>query len=429
MATHYHIWHHPALELSPGFASTTIMTPTIRKPRITEPMQVQSLRNDLDKLRADGAAKGIADAGKREIGMSGSFRHPREIWALKLGKGTEHKVLIAGCIHAREWLSVEIPFLTAKYLIDNYSETPSEEEGEGLAPLEVRKRIKHLLDNREIWFVPMINPDGHMRTMTKNRLWRSNCRTYHLPAGVVKATNHKTREVVERPYPEGRYRGVDLNRNFPTRSWGEETFDKKGRVHTSRLPEDGAHDIWTGPWAGSEPETQVMVKLINEHRFKASISFHSFGKFLMYSEFGEGAPYLLKIGEGMWQVMTIPGTDTQDYQYMCGDTALYPITGHLADYCLERAPGQPALTCELPPKDPLPDDNLGYNGLPEQAIEPAFREALPGILALINSAGFSAPAGSHKLCADGSTRVVQVVRNCWEVFRKWPVPTAAEPKI
>jgi hypothetical protein len=418
MSAHYHIWHHWMLRALPPFAAAWIKVPTIAAPKKTRPMLVQSLRNDMDELRALGAKKGIVDATYREVKASGIGR---ELWALKVGKGSQHKVLVVGGIHAREWLSVEVPFLVAKYLIENYSETPSAGDGGGgNAPalsLETRRRIKHLLDNRQIWFVPMLNPNGHMITMTTNRWWRSNGSAHHLVGKEITAIRHGTGERRTFTYPKDCYRGVDLNRNFPTRDWGEETFDGD-RLATSLDPRDGKNDTWAGPSKGSEPETQAMVDLVNEHRFKASISYHSYGKFLVYSDFAAGVAYLQHVGNGMQQVMKAPGAGDSDYEYVCGDTKMYPITGHLADYCLERAPGQPAFTCELPPKDPFPF-KLAFNGLPDSEIEPAFREALPGALALINSAGFSTPAGSLKLCADGSTRTVQLVRNCWEVFKDW----------
>ena len=54
-------------------------------------------------------------------------------------------MLFVGCHHAREWISVEMPYLLAEYLIENFDDNPSDDKG---------RRIKHLLVNREIWIVP-----------------------------------------------------------------------------------------------------------------------------------------------------------------------------------------------------------------------------------------------------------------------------------
>lgn len=53
----------------------------------------------------------------REIGRS---LENRPIWALRLGdrRGTDRKVIFLGCHHAREWISVEVPYLLAKHLLD-----------------------------------------------------------------------------------------------------------------------------------------------------------------------------------------------------------------------------------------------------------------------------------------------------------------------
>lgn len=430
MAAHYHIWHHDLLEGQPAFATARIPIPTIKNPKRRRPLTVQSLRNDLAKLRADGAAKGIADSSRVQIGVS---RHLRDIWALRLGKPSEHRVLVTGGVHAKEWLSVEIPFLAAKYLVDNYSQTPMQDEGEGLAPLEVRMRIKHLLENREIWFVPLLNPDGHMWTMTSSRLWRSNRSSYYYPeGGEVDVTDHLTRAVRKEQFGPGSYGGVDINRNMPTSDWGEETYTDKTDEETGKVertvrsspdPRTAVRQIWAGPERASEVETQAVCDLVGKQLFRASISFHSYGKYLAYSQRAAQVAYLKDVGQGMARVMRTPESPTPDYEFVCGDTAMYPITGHIADYCLEKVSGQPAFTCELAPADrDVSDSDLAFNGLPAAAIEPAFREVLPGVLALINSAGFSAPAASRTIRAGAATRTVQVVRNCWQVFADWPNP-------
>ena len=50
----------------------------------------------------------------------------RRIYALKISDNValdeeEAEVLFLGCHHAREWISVEVPFLLAKYLLENYA--------------------------------------------------------------------------------------------------------------------------------------------------------------------------------------------------------------------------------------------------------------------------------------------------------------------
>jgi len=74
----------------------------------------------------------------------------RVIWGLKITDNptveeNEAEVRICGCHHGNEYMSVELPLLMAWYLVQNYDTDPD---------------IEDLVDNREIWIIPMVNPDG-----------------------------------------------------------------------------------------------------------------------------------------------------------------------------------------------------------------------------------------------------------------------------
>lgn len=192
MAANYHVWHDPGLDGQPTGATIDLVIPSIdpvtgTSSSTAESKSFSSLRNDLAQLRADGVDKKIVDGSVTDIGTS---TEGRELWALKLGKGAEHKVLFTGCHHAREWISVEVPFLVAKFLIENYKDHPSDEK---------ERRVKHLVDNRTIWFVPMVNPDGHVFSVTKDRLWRPNRKEYVLPDGIIEALSSAVASSAESP--------------------------------------------------------------------------------------------------------------------------------------------------------------------------------------------------------------------------------------
>ena len=421
---HYHIYHHKSLRGLPAYQPGWINVPMIDHPKVKIPMQVQSLWTDMNQLRVDGVAKGIVDP---QDALPGTTFNQRQLLLLKVGNGEDHKVLVVGCHHAREWISVEIPFLLAKYLIDNYTPEPSEED-EGEVSVAEKKRIKHLVDNRQIWFVPMVNPDGHYHSMTKDRLWRANLQPHYLEAGTIVAkqyggTNPKGEPTNPISYPKGCYFGADINRNYPTADWGEETYGST-KVQTSRDPREGSRQVWTGPDKASELETQAMVKLFEDNTFKACISYHNYGKYLVYSDLGRDAPFLQYVGKGMEELLTCsPYADPQfKYDYIHGnsDPRLYPVTGHLTDYFLEQSPGQPSFTNELPPHDNHPQvKEWAFSGLPASEIEPTFRENLGSALALINSAGFSESPDARRISISEGTHTVQVVDNCWRVFADW----------
>ena len=211
-----------------------------------------SLKQDMDKLRADGVTKGIVEATASLGKASLPAPDDRDLMVLKVGNpAAKDKVLILGCHHAREWISVEMAYLIAEYLIYSYKEPPTTDK---------EKRIKHLLMNRQIWFVPMVNPDGHVNTVTIDRDWRTNMKGWkrpstELPNKALPAPQFQVPGKAKPPdkeirYPEKTYVGVDVNRNYPTKTWGQETYHKGGSKATSLDPRDcgaSGNSIWCGP--------------------------------------------------------------------------------------------------------------------------------------------------------------------------------------
>jgi carboxypeptidase T len=399
----YHVWHHDLLEGQPAFATTALSIPSIdpvtgASSSTTETKNFQSLRNDMDQLRSDGVLKDIVDATVVDVGSS---TEERQLWALKVGKGAGNKVLFTGCHHAREWISVEVPFLVAKFLIDTYTPTPSNDK---------ERRVKHLVDNREIWFVPMVNPDGHEFSVTSDRLWRANRKPYPFATDetiTAPRLGGGSRTIAVKA---GVYTGVDINRNYATSTWGQETFFK-GFPRTSLDPADSASGVWAGPAAGSEVETQLISGLMAAQQFRSSITYHNFSQLLLFPTAAKTDAYVQFVGKGMSHLINAHGNP---YTYEAGD-ALYPTTGDLMEFAYEVAPGRPNFTPEVRPGDHAPRSS-SFSGLPEAEIEPTFQEHLEAALALINCAGFDAPAASVKISWTPQTSVAQVVRNCWKVF-------------
>jgi carboxypeptidase T len=395
----YHVWHHPSLDGQPAFATTDLSIPSIDpvsglSSATSEIKTFQSLRNDLAQLRADGVGKGIVDGAVVDVGTS---TEGRELWAMKIGKGADHKVLVTGCHHAREWVSVEVPYLIAKFLIDTYTTTPANEK---------EKRVKHLVDNREIWFVPLVNPDGHDHTIKQDRLWRANRSVFVVPTDTtILAPQLNGRPARRIAVKAGSYRGVDVNRNYPTSTWGKETRA------TSRDPADSRRGIWAGPSAGSEVETQLIVDLIAAQQFRSSITYHNFSQLLLFPSAAKSDAFVQDVGKGMSKLIDANGNP---YTYESGD-ALYPTTGDLMEFSFEAMPGRPTFTPELRPLESAPRTSF-FSGLPEAEIEPTFKENLSAALALINCAGFDAPAGNVAIKWTPATSVAQVVRSCWKVF-------------
>ncbi len=157
------------------------------------------------------------------------------IYALRITKnadktpdGRRPAVLYSATQHAREWLAGETNRRTLRMFVDNYGErgTAVGTDGQPIEGVSARE-LTRLVDTRELWFVPVANPDGYDFTFTpENRLWRKNLRDNN-GDGEITAID-----------------GVDLNRNFPTR-W---PYDDEGS--NRELSSETYHG--TGP--ASEPE-------------------------------------------------------------------------------------------------------------------------------------------------------------------------------
>lgn len=414
----YHIWDDERFEGKPGYASIKLEVPKVpvggKVPKKKDAKEFYSLVRDFAGLRTEGAAKGIVDAGVVDVGTTSEGRI---IPALKLGKGARHKVLFTGAHHSREWVSVEIPYYVAEYLIRNYQEAPGTYK---------ERLIKKLVDTRTIWFIPMVNPDGHVHTVLKERMWRANRRNAPYPA--LSITRHWTEdgrlsrtlqpgghtETFE--VPEGNAMGVDINRNYPTQEWGTET-GKGGYVKTSRHPDDsGANSIWCGPSAGSEPETKAISDLMMKERFRASITYHNYSQLFLYPDAAKEDDFVLDVGKGMHSL--INESANPPYEFQAGSD-LYETTGDAMDFSYEQSPGRPSFTPELRPPHDAPEP-IRFSGLPEDQLEPCFKENLGAALALINCAGRNrAPQNSTNTVISGSLVDVAVRMNCWEVFKGW----------
>jgi hypothetical protein len=170
----------------------------------------------------------------------GTTHEGRDIWAIKVSdhpelQEDEPEVLFDGLHHAREVITVEVVLNTLNHLCQNYGTDPD---------------ITFLVDHRQIWFVPIVNPDGFVYNETNwpdgGGMWRKN----------------------RRNNGGGSY-GVDLNRNYPYQ-WGG--------VGSSGDP-DG--ETYRGPYAGSEPEVQAMMGFIESHQFVTHQSYHSYAELIL----------------------------------------------------------------------------------------------------------------------------------------------------
>jgi carboxypeptidase T len=274
----------------------------------------------------------------------------RNIYALKISDNVardeeEAEVLFLGCHHAREWISVEVPYLLARFLLEHY---------------QTDAGVRRAVDHGEIWIVPLVNPDGLEYSIRFYRYWRKN----------------------RRLNSDGSF-GVDLNRNYGY-NWG---YDDRGSS-----PEP-ASEVYRGTEPFSEPETRAVRDFFIQRDFQALISYHSFSQVILYPWGFTAAP---TDKDGLFESLAssmaklIQAVNGRIYGFGRAGDSFYLTNGDTTDWAFGVA-GIPAFTIELPPVDEL---GGGFFNA-ERDIDPIFKENLPAALALIDWSilNFSAAPG------------------------------------
>jgi hypothetical protein len=145
----------------------------------------------------------------------------------------EPVLLLVATIHSNEGVGTDVTHAFLRTLLAGYG---------------VDAAATSMVDNSEIWVVPLLNPDGWMLLESGTlRDWRENCADNN-GDGVF----------------EGSADGVDLNRNFSIH-W------EIGTDTLSTLP------TYRGPFPFSEPETSVLRDLMLEIRPTMVLSYHQHG--------------------------------------------------------------------------------------------------------------------------------------------------------
>lgn len=178
----------------------------------------------------------------------GTSYEGREIWGIKISDNValdedEPEVFFNAQIHALERPGNEL----AMYLIDQL-----------VAGYGTDEQITRIVDSREIWIVPVVNPDGAEYDISGGRfhIWRKN----------------------RQPSATGTPIGIDLNRNFEFQ-WGCCRSGSSAKPGASRYR-------GTAPWQAPEAAAYrdfINSRVINgKQQIRASISFHSAGRMVLW---------------------------------------------------------------------------------------------------------------------------------------------------
>jgi hypothetical protein len=227
---------------------------------------------------------------KQQIPGSQLSHEGRPIWYLKISDNPnqdedEPEVLYTSLIHAREGIGVQQMIYFMLHLLENY---------------ETNEEVRYLVDNTEMYFVPVVNPDGYIYNQTINPsgggMWRKNRRINN-----------------------GGSFGVDINRNFGY-MWG---IDNEG---SSGNPDDLTY---RGPAPFSEPETSALKILAEQKNFMIALNYHSYSDLLLYPWGYTSDPCpdddIFFVHAGMM-------TRDNNYVYGAGSTTIYPTNGGSDDW-------------------------------------------------------------------------------------------------
>ncbi|XP_029928221.1 carboxypeptidase B2 [Myripristis murdjan] len=232
--------------------------------------------------------------------LIGKSFEQRPLYVLKLtgDKKADKKAIWIDCgIHAREWISPAFCIWFVHHSLINYKQDGN---------------ITDILDNMDVYVLPVMNPDGYKFTwlpmhLPWNRMWRKN-----------------------RSYSEDRLCvGVDLNRNFDA-NWCTE-----GALNNT------CSQIYCGSSPHSEPETQAVTDFLRSRNGSVQIYYtiHSYSQLLLfpYAHTLEKPPTHDELNElvkeAAERIKTFSGNT---YEYGASATRTYVASGGSTDWAFNQ---------------------------------------------------------------------------------------------
>jgi len=286
--------------------------------------------NDINTFIDELAVSNAGWVSTTSIGKSYEGRDMRVVKIEKAGPGAPIAWIEAG-IHAREWIASATATFMINELVNKYEEN------------------KNIVDNLNLHFLPMANPDGYEYSRTTDRYWRKN-----------RADNSGSS-----------CKGVDLNRNWGFH-WGE-----------SGVSDSPCSDIYLGSAPFSEVET-TNIKNYVEGLPKVPALGHSIHSYSQLWLWPYGYDYSSRPEN--WQEIKQLAEDAADALYDVHYTVfdpinsadLYPAAGASDDWYKGSLGCRYAFTTEL--------RDTGYYGfeLPASQIIESGEELFAGMKVVFN---------------------------------------------
>ena len=225
---------------------------------------------------------------KSSIGLS---IEGRDIWYVTISdnaglESDDSDILYTALHHAREPQGMATVMYFMYYLLENYGKDP---------------QVNYIVGNRELHFIPVVNPDGYVYNQTTNPggggMWRKN----------------------RRDNGDNIF-GIDLNRNYSYK-WG---FDDSGSSA------DPSSNIYRGTGPFSEPETRAVRDFCESHQIRLCLNYHTYGDHLIYpwTYIDQANPDV-----SLYQELAAAMTEINNYNYGTGyETLRYAFNGSATDW-------------------------------------------------------------------------------------------------
>ena len=259
---------------------------------------------------------------KQEVSPETSIEG-RTIYYVKISKNpntteAEPKVLYDALTHAREPAGMQQLIFYMWYLLENYATDPE---------------VKYLVDNLEMYFIPVMNPDGyeynHTTYPSGGGIWRKN----------------------RRDNGGGEY-GVDLNRNWGFR-WGYDDIGSSPYAYD---------ETYRGTSAFSEPETQIVRDFCNQVLFREALNYHTYGDLFLFPW-----SYVVRYTADSTLFMNFSDIMTRQNRFSTGlaGEVLYTTNGDMNDWCYGEQTTKPKVFSYTPETG---NDNDGFWPSPDRII-------------------------------------------------------------
>jgi len=237
----------------------------------------------------------------------GQTAEGRDLWMVKISDNptineTEPEVLYTSLHHAREPAGLMTNLFYMYFLLENYETDPW---------------IKTLVDNTEMYFIPVVNPDGYVYNQSTNPsgggMWRKNRIDNGIPG----------------------CEGVDPNRNYGY-MWGLDNIGSSP---------DPCSATYRGESAFSELENQAVRDFCNAHEIANALNYHTYSNLLLYTWGYTEEPCP---DDAIYYAHSTLYTVDNNYTYGAGSITIYPTNGGSDDWMYGEQNTKPKIFAYTP---------------------------------------------------------------------------------